>query len=113
MHHASGCLKLNITLHVYQVLFCNFYSVVLSTVISAANPFPYMHQNRRKKKQNSLRQLAPNYIILDQQWLLPRVSSDIYSQAGDEGESEHVSTLPFAKKAAALEEKLERAELVP
>lgn len=61
MHHAPGCLKLKITLHVYQVLFCNFYSVVLSTVVSAANPFPYVHHNRRKNKQDSLRQLVPNY----------------------------------------------------
>lgn len=113
MHHAPGCLKLKITLHVYQVLFCNFYSVVLSTLVSAANPFPYVHHNRRKNKQDSLIQLIPNHSILFQQWLLSWVSSDICSQEGGKGESGRVSMLSLAKKAAAPEQELEKAELVP
>lgn len=110
MHHAPGCLKLKTTLHVCQVLFCNFYSVALSTVISAANPFPFMRHDRRKNKQNSFRQLIPNYGILFQQWLLLPFS-DIFSQEADKGESRNVSVLPFLKKAP--EEKLETAQLVP
>lgn len=70
MHRAPGCLKLKTTLHVCQALFCNFYSVALSTVISAASPFPFMCHDRRKSKQNSSRQLIPNYSSLLQQRLL-------------------------------------------
>lgn len=37
------------------------FSVALSTVISAANPFPFMCRDRRKNKPNSFRQLILNY----------------------------------------------------
>lgn len=102
MHHAPGCPKLKTTLHVCQVLFCNFYSVALSTVISAAKPFLFMHHDRRKNKQNYFRQLTPNYSILSQQRLLLPFSG-IYYQEGDKGESENVSMLPFLRKAIAPE----------
>lgn len=109
MHHAPGCLKLKTTLHVCQVLFCNFYSVALSTVISAANPFPFKRHDRRKNKHNFFRQLIPNHGILFQQWLLLPFS-DVYSQERNKGEWENASTLPLLKKATAPEEKLEPAQ---
>lgn len=92
MHHAPGCLELKTILHVCQVLLCNFYSVALSPVISAANPLPFMCHDRRKNKENSFRQLIPKSSILFQQWLLLPFS-DIYSHEGEKGECLHV-TIP-------------------
>lgn len=89
-----------------------FYSVVLSTVISAANPFPFIHYGRRKNKNKpppSSSFLTKAFCFISGCSYFPQTSI-LKSGLRGTGEGLHVATLA---EGFSCKEKLEATHLVP